>query len=51
MKPKTLAEVTRAYILKVLHSTGGHQTNAARILGITPKTVYNKLKRWKGKGR
>lgn len=45
-KFKTLSQVTRAYILVVLRATGGHKTNAARILGITPKTIYNKLKQW-----
>jgi DNA-binding NtrC family response regulator len=38
-----LAEIECAHILKVLGQCGGHRANAARILGITPKTLYNKL--------
>lgn len=39
-----LAEVERRHILRVLASTGGNKTKAARRLGIDTKTLYNKLK-------
>jgi hypothetical protein len=39
-----LAEVEKRHILRVLSSTGGNKTRAARILGIDTKTLYNKLK-------
>ena len=39
-----LAEVEKRHILRVLASTGGNKTRAARILGIDTKTLYNKLK-------
>jgi len=38
------AEVERRHILRVLASTGGNKTKAARRLGIDTKTLYNKLK-------
>ena len=38
-----LDEVERRYIGKVLHRTGGNRAQAARILGVDPKTLYNKL--------
>lgn len=39
-----LAEVEKRHILRVLSSTGGNKTRAAKILGIDTKTLYNKLK-------
>ena len=39
-----LAEIEKRHILRVLSSTGGNKTRAARILGIDTKTLYNKLK-------
>jgi transcriptional regulator with GAF, ATPase, and Fis domain len=39
-----LAEVEKRHILRVLSSTGGNKTRAARVLGIDTKTLYNKLK-------
>ncbi len=39
-----LAEVEKRHIMRVLSSTGGNKTRAARILGIDTKTLYNKLK-------
>lgn len=39
-----LAEVEKRHILRVLSSTGGNKTQAARVLGIDTKTLYNKLK-------
>jgi transcriptional regulator with GAF, ATPase, and Fis domain len=42
-----LAEVEKRHILRVLSSTAGNKTRAAKILGIDTKTLYNKLKSYK----
>lgn len=42
-----LAEVEKRHIHRVLASTGGNKTRAARILGIDTKTLYNKLKSYR----
>lgn len=42
-----LAEVEKRHIQRVLASTGGNKTQAARVLGIDTKTLYNKLKSYK----
>ena len=42
-----LAEVEKRHIQRVLASTGGNKTRAARALGIDTKTLYNKLKSYK----
>lgn len=42
-----LAEVEKRHILRVLASTGGNKTRAAKILGIDTKTLYNKLKAYR----
>ena len=39
-----LDEVERRHILKVLKHVGGNRTQAAKVLGVDPKTLYNKLK-------
>ena len=39
-----LAEIEKRHILRVLNSTEGNKTRAAKILGIDTKTLYNKLK-------
>jgi two-component system response regulator HydG len=40
---KTLAELEREYLEKVLVATEGNKSQTAKILGITVKTLYNKL--------
>jgi len=42
-KVRTLAEVERTYILRVLEKTAGNKYQAAQILGIDRKTLYRKL--------
>ncbi|MBI3724723.1 sigma-54-dependent Fis family transcriptional regulator [bacterium] len=43
-QPIALAELERRHILKVLEYTQGNKMRAARILGVTTATLYNKLK-------
>ena len=45
--PPSLSEVERRHIELVLGYTGGNKARAARILGITAATLYNKLKLYK----
>jgi DNA-binding protein Fis len=47
----TLAEVEKRHLLRVLSSTGGNKTRAARILGIDTKTLYNKLKAYNAEAK
>jgi DNA-binding NtrC family response regulator/predicted hydrocarbon binding protein len=42
----TLAELEQEYILTVLEETEGNRTKAAEILGISPTTLWRKLKAW-----
>lgn len=41
----TLREVETAYIVNVLAACGGSKSAAARALGVSVKTVYNKVRR------
>ena len=41
----TLAEVEREMIRLALHATGGHRGKAAQRLGITPRALYDKVRR------
>ena len=41
---KTLAEVEREHILRVLDSCGGSQSEAARVLGVARNTLWRKLR-------
>lgn len=43
-----LKEVERELILKTLQRVGGNRLKAAQILGISPRTLYNKLERYSG---
>jgi DNA-binding NtrC family response regulator len=42
----TLDSAERQLLLRTLESTGNNKTRAAEILGITPKTLHNKLQRY-----
>jgi DNA-binding NtrC family response regulator len=46
----TLEEMERHLILETLQSTGWNRTHAARILGVTARTLSNKLKVWRTRG-
>ena len=46
----TLDELERAYILHVLAQESGHQSRAAVRLGIDRRTLYRKLKQYRGEG-
>ena len=46
---KTLGEVEKQYILRVLEETGGNKARAAKILGISRETLYQKLKTFEEK--
>jgi DNA-binding NtrC family response regulator len=43
--PKTLEEIEMAHLLRVMEKHGGNKTTAAAELGISLKTIYNKLNR------
>lgn len=43
----TLDHLERAYIARVLEYTGQNKSQAARILGLNPATLYRKIKSWK----
>ncbi|MFH1741748.1 MAG: sigma-54 dependent transcriptional regulator [bacterium] len=43
----SLEEVERAYVLKTLALLGNNKTKAAERLGVSRKTLYTKLARWK----
>ncbi len=44
--PKTLKEVEKEHILRVLEKHNGNKVTAATELGIVLKTLYNKLNQW-----
>ena len=46
----SLEEMERRLILRTLASTSGNRAQAARILGVTPRTLSNKLKLWRIRG-
>ncbi|GBC83240.1 Transcriptional regulatory protein ZraR [bacterium HR10] len=46
-EPRTLQEVERRHILRILEETGGNHTRAAEILGIDRRTLYRKLEKYK----
>lgn len=46
-----LADIEMRHMLRVLSSTGGNKTKAAKVLGIDTKTLYNKLKAYNNGAR
>jgi DNA-binding NtrC family response regulator len=42
---RSLAEVERDMVQRAMAQTGGNRTRAAELLGITPRGLYNKLRR------
>ncbi len=44
--PGSLVEVEKEHIKKILASSNGNQTKAARILGIARRTLYQKIKEY-----
>jgi Transcriptional regulator containing PAS, AAA-type ATPase, and DNA-binding domains len=44
---RTLREVERRYILRVLEENGGNHVLAAKVLGIDCRTLYRKLEKYK----
>jgi len=46
-KGYTLYELEREYIKRVMESTKGNKTEAARILGVDRTTLYRKLEEYK----
>lgn len=46
----TLAQIEKEYILRVLGMTGGSKEKAAQVLGVSTKTVYNKLAKYAQQG-
>lgn len=44
--PPTLKEIEQSYIRHVLRETGGSQTRAARVLGISRKALWEKRRRY-----
>ena len=44
MSTLTLSELERQHIHDVLERTGWHQGKAAEVLGISPKTLYRKIR-------
>jgi DNA-binding NtrC family response regulator len=47
---RTIEEIERVAILATLQSTHGNKTEAARRLGVTARTLSNKMKLWRSTG-
>ena len=45
-KPKSMKEMEHAHIIRVLKETDGNRTQAAKILGISRRTLQNKIKEY-----
>jgi len=45
----TLAEIERHAILETLDACDGNKARAARMLGVSEKTIYNKLKQYRSR--
>jgi len=46
----TLAEIEKAAILSALEQCRWHRKTAAKVLGITPRTIENKIARYRKEG-
>jgi two-component system, NtrC family, response regulator HydG len=46
VESKTLDDMEKAHILRVLEECGGNQTRAAEVLDIDRVTLHNKLKKY-----
>ena len=44
-RPRTLAEMEAEYVAEILAATGGNKSDAARILGISRKNLYERIAR------
>jgi transcriptional regulator with PAS, ATPase and Fis domain len=49
--PKTLHDIEMEHILRTLEKNGGNKPTTAKELGISLKTLYNKLNRWEEEKR
>ena len=49
--PKTLEELEREHILRVLNDSDGNRERAAAILGISSRTLYRKLREYETQAR
>ena len=47
---RKLEEIERVSILATLQATRGNKTEAARRLGVTARTLSNKMKLWRSTG-
>jgi len=45
-KQKTLADVEKNHILQTLRTVNGNRVQAAKILGVDRRTLYNKLRQY-----
>ena len=45
-EPESVPEAERAAIMRALEETKGNRTKAAKILGISRRTLHNKLKEY-----
>ena len=45
----TVEEAEKLLILETLRKTGDNKTRAAEILGISTRTLHNKLKKYRGR--
>jgi DNA-binding NtrC family response regulator len=48
---KTLHDIEMEHILRTLEKNGGNKPTTAKELGISLKTLYNKLNRWEEEKR
>lgn len=49
-KPLPLGEIEKKHILATLESTDGNRTQAAKLLGISIRTLRNKISAYRGDG-